>query len=449
VSLFQTFLKIDLLLSIPQFFTYWLFCFSFLNPQPSKLYKRLFVMAIVHSVITDALLLILPTTLHLVNSILLGFILLFLLFRDIKTRQKILVIVFAILFGIAMDLILSTFLIYFAGILTREQMLMEKFPLVLLILYTQLIVTSIVSWLIRNRKNSPAKKFFSILSDVEVGSLLKVTSLIVFQFILLGVLQVIKIFNENYSYYLEVSLVYLLILVSSLTLVSIVRLLVRTREQATRSTQEVYIDDINDMFTSIRGQRHDFLNHVQVIHTMAQMGKTDQLKTYVADLVKETRDISEIMHHASPALAAFVQAKMTVALGKGIQFTYELPDKWDAKETTVKIIDIIKIMGNLVDNAFDEAMSFPAEERRVSATIRSMEDESIELEVSNRGRFLSVQEKQMIFKPGFTTKGDGHSGLGLAIVQERVKHYNGTLDLQSYESEGLTVFKVQLPQISA
>lgn len=80
-------------------------------------------------------------------------------------------------------------------------------------------------------------------------------------------------------------------------------------------TQEVYVEEINDMFTSIRGQRHDFLNHIQVIHTMVQMGRTDQLKSYVADLVKETQEVSEVVHHSSPALAAFVQAKMTVAIG--------------------------------------------------------------------------------------------------------------------------------------
>ncbi|WP_158223914.1 MULTISPECIES: sensor histidine kinase [unclassified Cohnella] len=223
----------------------------------------------------------------------------------------------------------------------------------------------------------------------------------------------------------------------------------RTREQAAKSTQEVYIDDINDMFTSIRGQRHDFLNHVQVIHTMVQMGRTEQLKAYVGDLVKETRDVSDIVHHSSPALAAFIQAKTAVSIGKGIDFTYELPAKWDAGETTVKVIDIIKIMGNLVDNAFDEAMNLPQQERSVFASIRVLEDGSIELLVSNRGRSLTAHDRQLIFKPGYTTKGEGHSGLGLAIVQERVKHYKGSLDLVSDEREGLTTFKVYLPEISA
>ncbi|MFB9278974.1 sensor histidine kinase [Cohnella cellulosilytica] len=265
------------------------------------------------------------------------------------------------------------------------------------------------------------------------------------QFFLLAVIQLIQTTPDKDNVVLNSILFNLAALLSLLVLVSIIRLLVRTREQAARTTQEVYIDDINDMFTSIRGQRHDFLNHVQVIHTMVQMGKMDQLKNYVADLVKETRDVSDIVHHSSPALAAFIQAKTAVSIGKGIDFAYELPDRWDSGETAVKVIDIIKIMGNLVDNAFDEAMSLPPSERSVFASIRSLEDGSIELQVSNRGRAITKNDQQHIFQPGYTTKGEGHSGLGLAIVQERVKHYKGSLDLTSDEKEGLTVFKVCLP----
>ncbi|QJD87640.1 sensor histidine kinase [Cohnella herbarum] len=214
-------------------------------------------------------------------------------------------------------------------------------------------------------------------------------------------------------------------------------------------TQEVYVEEINDMFTSIRGQRHDFLNHVQVIHTMVQMGRTEQLKTYVADLVKETQDVSEIVQHCSPALAAFVQAKITVAVGKGISFTYELPGNWEAEDTTIKMIDIIKIMGNLVDNAFDETGLLPQNERHVHASILISDDKTIQIQVTNSGRTILPEEKERIFVPGYTTKGEGHSGLGLAIVLERVKHYRGKLDVHSDESIKTTEFRISLPKQSA
>ncbi|MFC5469809.1 sensor histidine kinase [Cohnella suwonensis] len=213
-------------------------------------------------------------------------------------------------------------------------------------------------------------------------------------------------------------------------------------------TQEVYVEEINDMFTSIRGQRHDFLNHVQVIHTMAQMGKFEQLKSYSAELVKETHDVSEIVHHTSPALAAFIRAKITVSIGKGIAFTYDLPTDWNPQETIVKSIDIVKIIGNLVDNAFDESMTLSPEQRKVHASIVLNKIESIiEITVTNKGRFLDSKELERIFLPGYTTKGEGHSGLGLAVVLERVKHYKGTLDMKSDNLLGMTTFSISIPVI--
>jgi len=279
----------------------------------------------------------------------------------------------------------------------------------------------------------------------ERSVLTKVIVLISVQFILLGLLQVFLLAPNKYDPVLNAILIYALIFVSLSAIVSIIRLLVRTRDQAVRMTQEVYVEEINEMFTSIRGQRHDFLNHVQVIHTMLQMGKTDQLKSYVADLVKETRDVSDIVHHSSPAIAAFVQAKMTISIGKEIAFTYELLDKWNTNETTIKLIDIIKIMGNLVDNAFDETEKLPTEQRFVHASIAINDDNRIELQVSNTGHALEAKDKERLFIPGYTTKGTGHSGLGLAIVQERVKHYNGNIELHSDVSKRTTSFLITLP----
>ncbi len=445
---FINFLKLDLLVAQPQTFTCLLFCFSFLDPLPKNLFKRLLIITVIHSVYTDILILILPFPIHLLNSVISGALLVFMIFKELRPKTKILLVFFMLILSMITDIISSAIIVYSLGISTHSEIIREPSTL-MRTLYPQLLLLLIASWFIRNKNLFSARRFFSFIVEDNRKSLMQVILLIAIQFCLLGTMQILHITYDNSNKILNAIMIYLIILVSLLALVSIIRLVIRTREQAAKTTQEVYIDDINDMFTSIRGQRHDFLNHVQVIHTMAQMGKTEQLKNYVSDLVKETRDVSDIVHHSSPALAAFVQAKIAVSLGKGIQFTYELPDKWEAKETTIKVIDIIKIIGNLVDNAFDETMHLPQEERHVFASIRSQEDGSIMLKVSNRGRAISTDDRLQIFKPGYTTKGEGHSGLGLAIVQERVKHYKGALELVSDEKEGLTVFKVCLPEVSA
>jgi signal transduction histidine kinase len=445
MNYFIDFIKLDVLVAQPQTFIYWLFCFSLLDPQPPKLFKRLAILTIIHSIYTDALILILPLHLHLINSYLTLIILMFLLFRELRFKQKLFLLLSLVLFSYVMDLITLAIVTYVFNINSRADMLRENLFQVISILYPQLIITLIASWFIRKRNIFSAKHLYSIVTNGEKNTLTKVILLVIFQFFLLGTLQFIHTTPDRYNQILNSILIYITIIVSLLILVSIIRLLIRTRDQAVRMTQEVYVEEINDMFTSIRGQRHDFLNHVQVIHTMVQMGKTEQLKTYVADLVKETRDVTDIVHHSSPALAAFIQAKMTVSLGRGIPFTYELPNNWNANETNVKIIDIIKILGNLVDNAFDETETLPQDQRMVHAAVQ-INNGFIELEVTNRGRILDTKEKELIFLPGYSNKGKSHSGLGLAIVAERVKFYQGTLHVQSDIECGTTLFRVILCQ---
>ncbi|WP_369417947.1 ATP-binding protein [Cohnella mopanensis] len=86
-------------------------------------------------------------------------------------------------------------------------------------------------------------------------------------------------------------------------------------------------------------------------------------------------------------------------------------DNWNNDETTIKVIDIIKIMGNLVDNTFDETEILPQDERQVHASIRITDDNGIELQISNKGSSLQATDRERIFQPGYSTKGEGHSDL--------------------------------------
>ncbi|WP_372661451.1 sensor histidine kinase [Cohnella sp.] len=346
-----------------------------------------------------------------------------------------------------MDIIVAIICIHVLGVPSHEDLIRDYLFEAITIIYPQIVILFTVSWFIRKRNLFSAKRLFSIVMEGDRSTLTKVLSLITLQFVLIGALLFVQTTNDPNKPLVTAILIYIIIAVSLFAFVVILRLLIRTREQAIRVTQEVYLEDINNMFTSIRGQRHDFLNHVQVIHSMVQMGKTEQLEAYVTDLVKETHEVSELVHHASPALAAFVRAKMTVAIGRGIPFTYELPDHWNVQESSIKIIDIIKIMGNLVDNAFDETELLPIKERKVHITVL-LENKTIQIDVSNNGRKLESEDRERIFLPGYSTKGENHSGLGLAIILERVRHYKGEVEVHSEDNKGSILFRVTLPEAS-
>ena len=42
-------------------------------------------------------------------------------------------------------------------------------------------------------------------------------------------------------------------------------------------------------------QRHDFVNHLQVIHALIQLGRNEKAITYIEDLAKDSRLISDTL----------------------------------------------------------------------------------------------------------------------------------------------------------
>ena len=66
----------------------------------------------------------------------------------------------------------------------------------------------------------------------------------------------------------------------------------------------------------------------------------------------------------------------------------------------------------------------------------------VRFEITDTGNGISPENLSKIFEPYFSTKETG-TGLGLAIVQKIIDIHNGTIDVESTESEG-TKFTVKL-----
>ena len=183
------------------------------------------------------------------------------------------------------------------------------------------------------------------------------------------------------------------------------------------------------MLTSIRGQRHDFLNHIQVISSLVTMKKYEQLKGYIEEIAIDLQaKNSQSNQLPAAAVAALIQSKVTVAREQNIRFHYEISEKLNTHH--LKNIDLIRILGNLTDNAFDEVVTLPPRERFVRLLLIQY-DERLEIEVCNSGRVLDQEERHMMFTPGYTTKENNHSGLGLSIISELVKRYDGSIRSQN------------------
>lgn len=434
--------KSVILLSIPHALIHIWLTFEIWGLKPKLHIRKLVLFAVLNSLIVDLDLAHVSAAVHAINSTCLSFIVMYFVFRNFGINKILIVFLSLLALLLFVELLCTPFLRLVYG--PPEDMI-NYHTLQQLSGYAAVGFMLICLFRYLEKRNfSFFHRLYQYLVSIKQTRTREILLLTLFQTILLGLLFFIGLeHKQRYTITTFNILIYALVLLTFGAFFYTIRLLLSIREEAVRQTQDVYVEEISKMFTTIRGQRHDFLNHVQVMSSMLKMNKLEQLKSYMEDIVKEVHAVTAIISHSSPAVAAFIQTKSEMAITRSIAFTYEIPNNLDI-ESSLKSIDLVKIMGNLVDNAFEESDNLSSEQRRVHLTIRVVEDK-LEIEVRNQGRLLSELDKQMIILPGYTTKKAGHSGLGLAIVHERVQFYKGFLHIESSSEKGTTIL-VALPR---
>jgi len=431
-------------LSIPHAFVRIWLAFAIWGLRPRLHARKLIGFAVVSSLLVDVDYLYLPPSVHAITSTCIVLALFVLVFR--RLGKGTLAIVFLTYSAISMlaDMLGTGVLQLLYGWNDRKELIVQQ-PMLFQSVYVPLAVaTALLAYYMEKRNFVFFPRLYQYLLEIKQTRAKEVLFLTLLQAFLLGLLFALSLDGQapyKHAYY--VWLVSGIALLAFVAVFYSIRLMIRVRQDAISETREDYVEEIGRMFTAIRGQRHDFLNHLQVMSTMLQMNKLDQLGRYMKDLGNEAHSAGTVVAHASPAIAAFLSAKSELAIEKKIDFTYEVSPQLDL-ETVIKPIDLVKIVGNLVDNAFEESGALPEGRRKVHLAIEE-DAEKLSLEVCNRGRVLTEEQIRKILLPGYTTKRAGHSGLGLAIVQERVQHYKGRLNIDSDSGEGLS-FKVTLPR---
>lgn len=218
----------------------------------------------------------------------------------------------------------------------------------------------------------------------------------------------------------------------------------RSRMAAAQSVQDVFVGNVDQLFTSIKEQRHDFNNHIATIQSLVANKEYDELKNFTNELIGETTIINDIININSPALSALIQAKITEAVDRKISFNHELIGMDRISLDVLKSTDLVKIVSNLIDNAFDAVEQLEEDERIVELS-GFVENERLCFKVYNKGTPIPDAHIERLFDKGYSTKKgqSQHSGLGLYIVQKIIKRYNGRITVDP-KPEGNT-FSVAIP----
>ncbi|MHB1418621.1 MAG: sensor histidine kinase [Bacillota bacterium] len=203
------------------------------------------------------------------------------------------------------------------------------------------------------------------------------------------------------------------------------RLSLASRKEAQLEAEMRYMQGMQDLYLTVRAQRHDFLNHVTAIYGMLTLNKFDRAKDYMTSFYTEVKASQSLLSLGIPALSGLLQVKSDTAKQQGIDFSISIDPGFAAIQ--VPPVELIGIIGNLIDNAFDAVIEAGAANPQISIELYREKGKYL-IEVSNTGTPLDEESKSKIFNVGFTTKNpERHSGVGLASVQNIIKKHLGTV----------------------
>ncbi|WP_224722913.1 sensor histidine kinase [Paenibacillus vietnamensis] len=245
------------------------------------------------------------------------------------------------------------------------------------------------------------------------------------------------------SQFLNLSVIILIITAFSLLIALVaMRSYKQSRDKVVKVTQETYVEEINQLFQAIRAQRHDFVNHVQTIHSLAELDKSKELVAYTKELTGDIRLMNDIINIGNPAIAALVRSKISQAENYRIQFSCSFTGL-NLKDMGVKTLDVNRMLGNLIDNAFDEVLGYTEDRRHVTLAGKQTADH-LEFTITNTCDKAEDAVSMPLFEAGYTTKEQEHQGLGLSIVKSIVEKYKGDIQVTA-ETPGKLTFMLKIP----
>ena len=193
-----------------------------------------------------------------------------------------------------------------------------------------------------------------------------------------------------------------------------------------------YYDEVENMYTKMRGWRHDYRHHIQTMKVHARNGEYEAIADYLDMLDDDLTNVETVIKTGNRMADAILNSKLSLAAER--QITVKAEAKIPVS-LTVSELDLCIVIGNLLDNAIDACMELPVEERLIRIYME-MKGNYLYLALTN----TAGGKKKQSFR---TTKGEGH-GLGIARVDAIIKKYDGYVTRAS--EDGAFSTEILLPQ---
>ena len=195
------------------------------------------------------------------------------------------------------------------------------------------------------------------------------------------------------------------------------------------------MDEIENIYMTMRGWRHDYHNHLQSLKGYLSLNKVEQMKDYLNELETDLDSIDTLYHSGNLQLDSILNAKLAIAEKGQIRIHC---DASIPPQLHVSDLDLCVILGNLLDNAIESCRKIKDPDERFIRVYIGILKKQLYISITNATSETVKQRTDHYF----TTKRGDH-GHGLKRVDQVVKKYDGYLNRQN--EPGVFATEIVLP----
>jgi len=184
--------------------------------------------------------------------------------------------------------------------------------------------------------------------------------------------------------------------------------------------QEKHYTDLTAQYESIRRMRHDIANHLNVMQSLLESGRSSEATAYISELTAQPYDATlGLCEH--PVVDAFLHGKIAQAKAVGIEIRCQVSLKTGLP---VSNVDLIRAFGNLLDNACEACGSISG----AVVDLKCAESHGL-LIIITENPVANVPAEKHGRIPGL------ERGVGTRVLTDLAQKYDGSLKLE--EQAGL------------
>lgn len=204
-----------------------------------------------------------------------------------------------------------------------------------------------------------------------------------------------------------------------------------------RELIDTHYREVENMYRQIRGWRHDYRNHIQVMKALAAKGDLAGIQAYLDELDTDMNTVDTVIKTGNAMADAILNSKISLAKSRHIpvQADAHIPVKLRMSE-----LDLCVILGNLFDNAIEASLALP-EDQRLIRVYMDMKGTQLYISFTN---FTAAKKQRKLGRRFATTKGEGH-GFGLVRIDNIIDRLDGYLTRNS--EDGAFTTEILIPQV--